>query len=112
MYRQRRIREALRARPAALTPAAFALGCAVWQVKPGPQSHEECLVGMPRLLEAEWSGRGDSSGFLIIRRHLLICPSCARIYLDLIELAEDEEDELSRPPQIPPPDLSFLDAEL
>lgn len=79
MYQRLQIREALRNRSGVLTPAAFALGCAVWQVEPERQSHAECLVKVPSFAEAEWNGKADSPEFLRTRRHLHICPGCARI---------------------------------
>jgi hypothetical protein len=96
MYHHRLIREALRHRPAALSPAAFALGCAVWQVQPVRQSHTDCLLRLPSFVESVCIGEGDSVVYLETRRHLRKCPSCARIYLDLIDLATADA-ESSRP---------------
>jgi hypothetical protein len=111
MYNQRRIREALRHRSGALNPAALALGCAVWKIKPMGQSHAQCLLRLPSFVEAEWNGQADSSEFRMARRHLHICPSCARIYLDLMDLkARETAEGFSLSQRIPPPDLSFLDS--
>jgi hypothetical protein len=111
MHNQLSIREALRHRSGALDPAAFALGCAVWEIRPAPQSHAECLIRLPSFVEAERGGQADSAEFLLARRHLHICPSCARIYLDLMELqARETAEGLSLSQRIPPPDLSFLDS--
>jgi hypothetical protein len=112
MYHEDQIREALRRRPAALTGAAFALGCAVWQVEPGRRSHGECLATLPSFIEAEAGGQVHTAEFMRTSRHLHICPSCANMYFDLVRLTTaDAHDGGPRLASVPPADLSFLDAQ-
>lgn len=110
MYNESPIREGLRRYPAGLTPAAYALGCAVWQVEPDHQSHKQCFGLLPSFIEAEASGQAHVIEFLYTLRHLHICTSCARMYLDLVRLMPGQvNEESTTPARIPPADLSFLD---
>ncbi len=109
MSRDERIRDALYARPANLTPGALALGRAIWGVQPPLNSHVRCQEQLPTLVEADLDHRSDPRT-RFAKRHLLICDSCAKIYIELLELAELElDDGLPHPDRTPPPDLGFLD---
>jgi hypothetical protein len=110
MNRHRRIRRSIRRYAPLLPPAALALGYAVWALRPAPETHAECLRRLPGLVESELTGGADKPEFLSVKRHLLICANCAKMYIDLLEIADlDAQGELPRPSQVPPPDLSFLD---
>jgi hypothetical protein len=110
MNRHRRLRKALRQRAALLPPRALALGRGVWTLPPAPEIYAECLRGLPGLVEAEMTPGADTRAWLAVKRHLLICPSCDRMYFDLLGLADlDAQDQLPRPSHLPPPDLWFLD---
>lgn len=60
---------------------------ALWHVPPPHTSHDTVLDLLPEFIDAEMEHRTNSPKFLVLKRHLLVCPSCATTYFDLLETA-------------------------
>lgn len=68
---------------------------------------EEMLIRLPAFVDRDLSGLSVEDEAL--RQHLLLCPDCCHVYVELLELGEAESaGELPDPGEIPPADLSFL----
>lgn len=107
---RREIRRTLRQRAPHLPPVLTTLGFAAWQIKPDSASHNHAQRVLPSMVRADVNRIPLPPQWLPIRRHVLICASCAKTYLDLIELAAvDARGELPSPLQPAPADLSFLE---
>lgn len=107
---RREMHRALRHHSQQLPTPAFNLACAVWRIRPPPESHAECLPHLPSFIQMELDPQAGATDYSFVKQHLLICPTCSKMYLDLLEIAElDATDGLPCPAQIPPPDLGFLD---
>ncbi|MBI4674682.1 MAG: hypothetical protein HY741_23810 [Chloroflexi bacterium] len=103
-----RIRRALRA-PNSTDARILTLAGAIFQVRPPRASHERVLAQLPEFIDAELEQQTHAEKFLELKRHLLLCPRCAALYLDLLETAQlDAQHQLPRPPTLPRPDLGFL----
>ncbi|MCI0478853.1 MAG: hypothetical protein L0Y55_21635, partial [Anaerolineales bacterium] len=67
------------------------------------------LAQLPLFIEAELSQDSNASAYLALKRHLLICPNCATVYFDLLEIAQMEEHgKFPHTTFLPRPELSFL----
>jgi hypothetical protein len=68
-----------------------------------------CRAWLPAYVNAEVEGLSGQTRYRPVKRHLLLCPGCAELYLKLLELAlAEERGLLPRPGYYPEPDLSFL----
>jgi hypothetical protein len=106
----RQIRQCLVSSAADRLPLSLRpLACAAWQIKSDRKTHARCRVALGALVNAEMDGNFalcDAS----VREHLLLCPRCASLYAELLEISLLESlGRLPRPAILPVPDLSFLE---
>lgn len=110
-----KIRRALNARLAmptheSQTPSRpLTLASAIYQVRPLRASHESMLMLLHEFIDAELEHESNAPKFRALKRHLLICPHCATLYLDLLETALlDTQHKITKPSTLPRPNLDFL----
>jgi hypothetical protein len=69
----------------------------------------ECRAHLPIYVDDEMAGLANIAGYTPVRRHLILCPSCSAVYVDLLEVSLlEERGALPRPSADDAPDLSFL----
>jgi hypothetical protein len=70
---------------------------------------DECRAWLPTYVDAEIGGLSGGARHLPVKHHLLLCPGCATLYLELLELGlAEEQNSLPQLRRYPEPDLSFL----
>ncbi len=85
------------------------LASAIYQVRPLRASHESVLLLLPEFIDAELEHESGAPKFRALKQHLLICPRCATLYLDLLETTLlDNEHKIAQSSTLPRPNLDFL----
>ncbi|MCG8351756.1 MAG: hypothetical protein MI924_28650 [Chloroflexales bacterium] len=70
---------------------------------------QQCQDQLPEYLQAELHGQAHDLQWLPIALHLKLCPHCAAVCAELVELAAFADNAHgAEPPHYPGPDLSFL----
>ena len=106
-----KIQRAWQTREPHLPSRALTFASAIWQVALPRTSHDAALDLLPEFIEAEMEHATNVPKFVAVKRHLLICPSCATIYFDLLETAQlDAQRKLTQPLSKPRPALDFLNS--
>lgn len=109
MTLSRKIRRALNASELQTPSRPLTLASAIHQVRPLRKSHESMLMLLPEFIDAEFEHESNAPKFRALRRHLLICPRCGALYLDLLETALlDAQHKIANPLAFPRPNLDFL----
>jgi len=85
------------------------LARAAWQIASDRKTHARCRAALGALVNAEMDGKFALCDTLV-REHLLLCPRCASLYAELLEISLLESlGRLPRPATFPVPNLSFLE---
>ncbi|MCL4395614.1 MAG: hypothetical protein M1482_12580 [Chloroflexi bacterium] len=105
------IRRAVRSpRVAALPLPVRLLAYAAANPRAGGPACVRCHRELPAYVDAELDGRLPPLAESFSRQHLLVCASCSQDYTDLLDAAIlSFESRLAKPPQMPRPDLGFLE---
>ncbi len=95
--------------PAKLPPEIEHLIRASRGLADGDFKCSEAELWLPRYIQDEVDDLNVAALYPRLRRHLNLCATCVAEYLDLLDIAlASKRGELSVPPWISPPDLSFL----
>jgi predicted anti-sigma-YlaC factor YlaD len=71
-----------------------------------------CQAWLPGYVDAEVAGIAALDRYRPLRRHLLLCPACSELYLNMLHMAMlEDQGKISPPTACPDPDLSFLASE-